>query len=67
MRMFGLLLTLSLVVYAADAVDPEEAQEAIKEFETAFKATKEIEELQNAVYDLHDVPHDLVIKRLQKR
>ncbi|MHC4133491.1 MAG: HEAT repeat domain-containing protein [Planctomycetota bacterium] len=65
MRTLGLLLTLAFAVHAADAVDPQEAQEALKEFEKAFKATKEIEERQNAVYDLHDVPHDLVIKRLQ--
>jgi hypothetical protein len=66
MRMLGLLLTLAFAVHAADAVDPEEAKEALAEFEKAFKATREIEAQQNAVYNLHDVPHDLVIKRLQK-
>jgi len=66
MRTLGLLFTLVLAVHAADAVESEKAQEAIKEFEQAFKATREIEEQQNAVYDLHDVPHDLVIKRLEK-
>ena len=66
MRTLGLLLTLAFAVHAADAVDPEEAQEALGEFQKAFKATREIEEQQNAVYNLHDVPHDLVIKRLEK-
>ena len=69
MRTLGLLLTLAFAVHAvhaADAVDPEEAKEALAEFEKAFKATREIEAQQNAVYNLHDVPHDLVIKRLQK-
>ena len=66
MRTLGLLFVLAFAVHAADAVDLEEAKEAIKEFDQAFKATKEIEEQQNAVYNLHDVPHDLVIKRLQK-
>jgi len=66
MRTLGLLLALAVVAYAADAVDTEVAREALKEFEVAFKATKEIEEQQNAVYNLHDVPHDLVIKRLEK-
>jgi hypothetical protein len=66
MRTFGLLLVFTVAVHAADAVGPDEAKEAIKEFETAFKATREIEEQQNAVYNLHDVPHDLVIKRLEK-
>jgi hypothetical protein len=66
MRMFGLLLVFALAVHAADAVDTAEAKEAIKEFDAAFKATREIEEQQNAVYNLHDVPHDLVIRRLEK-
>lgn len=66
MRMIGLLLVFALAVHAADAVDQAEAKEAIREFEAAFKATKVIEEQQNAVYDLHDVPHDLVIRRLEK-
>lgn len=66
MRTFGLLLAFTLAVHAADAVGTDEAKEALKEFEAAFKATKEIEEQQNAVYNLHDVPHDLVIKRLEK-
>ena len=66
MRTLGFLLMLAFAVHAADAVDPEEAKEALAEFEKTFKATREIEEQQNAVYNLHDVPHDLVIKRLQK-
>ena len=66
MRTTGLLLALAVAVHAADAVDLEKAQEAIREFDKTFKATREIEEQQNAVYNLHDVPHDLVIRRLEK-
>lgn len=66
MRTLGLLLAFGFSVYAADAVDLEEAKAAIQEFDKAFKAAKEIEERQNLVYNLHDVPHDLVIRRLEK-
>lgn len=66
MRTLGLLVLLAFSAHAADAVHLDEAKAAIKAFDRAFKATKEIEEQQNAVYDLHDVPHDLVIRRLEK-
>ncbi len=66
MRILGLLLAFAFSAYAAEAVDLDEAKAAIQEFDKAFKAAKEIEEKQNLVYNLHDVPHDLVIKRLEK-
>ena len=67
MRTLGICLALTLCAHAGptEAVSQEEAKEAILEFEQAFKA-KELEAKQNAVYDLHDVPSDLVIKRLEK-
>jgi hypothetical protein len=66
MRTLGLLLTLAFVVHAADAVDDAEAKQTLKEFDKAFKASRQLEEQQNLIYDLHDVPHDLVIRRLEK-
>ena len=65
MRTLGICLALTLCAHAGptEAVSPEDAKAAILEFEQAFKA-KELEAKQNAVYDLHDVPSDLVIKRL---
>jgi hypothetical protein len=73
MRMFLAFLALSAFVFADDTAKPkkvepvsdEEAKEAIAAFDKEMKA-KEIEVLQNAVYNLHDVPHPLVLKKLEK-
>ncbi|MHC4956965.1 MAG: HEAT repeat domain-containing protein [Planctomycetota bacterium] len=73
MRMFLAFLAFSALVVAddkakstkLDPVSDEEAKEAIAAFDKEMKA-KEIEVKQNAVYNLHDVPHPLVLKRLAK-
>ncbi len=68
MRRFGVCLVLACAVARADeaAVSEAEAEAALAAFETAFKGTKDVAEKQNAVYGLHDVRHDTVIKRLEK-
>jgi len=76
MRILAFCLLLAPFLYAEDAkqeaakkkvvpVSEEEAKEALAEFKTAFRV-KDIEARQNAVYDLHDVPHPLVLKELSK-
>ncbi|MHC4548805.1 MAG: HEAT repeat domain-containing protein [Planctomycetota bacterium] len=65
MRTLGSCLALTLAAWAADPVSPEDAKAALDDFEQAFKS-RELEAKQNAIYDLHDVPHDLVLKRLEK-
>lgn len=47
------------------AVSDEDAQQALGAFKEAFK-TKDVGAQQTAVYDLHDVPNDLVIQQLAK-
>ncbi len=64
MRTFA-LCALGAVVLAADPVPDEKAKEAIAKFQEAFK-TSTVEGKQSAVYDLHDVPNDLVLKELSK-
>jgi HEAT repeat protein len=59
------LCALGAVVLAADPVPDEKAQEAIAKFREDFKAP-DVEAKQNAVYNLHDVPSDLVLKELEK-
>jgi hypothetical protein len=61
---------LALVVFAAvalgaDPVPEEKAKEALAKFQEEFRAP-EVEAKQNAVYNLHDVPHDLVLKELER-
>ncbi len=74
MRMSGIVgccLIAAGLALAADvpakkeisAVSEADAKQAIAEFEKAFK-TKDPEAKLEAVYTLHDVPHDLVIARL---
>lgn len=68
MRTFGIFLLFALSVRAGDAVQPvddEQAKAALEEFEQAFR-TKDVEVKQDAVYDLHDLPNDLVLARLEK-
>lgn len=65
MRVQAVLLSLAAAAAAIDPVDDERARGALAQFAEAFKA-KEVEAKQNAIYDLHDVPHDLVIKQLEK-
>jgi len=59
------LCTLGAAVLAADPVPDDKAKEAIARFQDAFKAAT-VEGKQSAVYDLHDVPNDLVLKELSK-
>ncbi len=64
----ALILLVPLVVRAegdAAATDAE-AEAALAAFDAAFKGTKDVGEKQNAVYGLHDVRHDSVIKRLER-
>ena len=71
MRTLLCCLFLGFVVHAEDApkkvekVSDDEAKEALAEFKKAFKQ-KDVEAKQNAVYNLHDVPHPLVLKELKK-
>lgn len=73
MRTLSLCLLLALgaaVVRAEDQkkvekVSDDEAKQAIEAFKKEFK-TRDIEVKQNAVYNLHDVPHPLVLKELAK-
>ena len=50
---------------AIEAVDDVQAKDAIKQFDTSFK-TRDMDQKQGAVYALHDVPSDLVIKKLAR-
>jgi len=59
------LCAIGAVVLAADPVPDEKAKEAVAKFQDAFKGA-DVEAKQNAVYDLHDVPNDLVLKELSK-
>lgn len=59
------LCALGAVVLAADPVPDEKAKDAIARFQEAFK-TATVEGKQSAVYDLHDVPNDLVLKELSR-
>ena len=73
MRTLALSLLLVPLLHAEGAkknavpvvVSGEEAAEALAEFKSAFKG-KDVEAKQNAIYDLHDVPHPLVLKELAK-
>jgi len=65
MRTFGFILACSVLAGAGDAVDEDRAKEAIKQFRKDYKA-REVEVKQNAIYNLHDVPHDLVLEELEK-
>ena len=60
-----MLVLAALPVFAADPVSDEEAAQALKDFDLAFRS-KDLEDRQNAVYDLHDVPHDKVIAKLDR-
>jgi hypothetical protein len=61
----SVLCALATALLAADPVPEEKAKEAVAKFQEAFKAP-EVEAKQGAVFDLHDVPHDLVLKELEK-
>ena len=50
---------------ALDPVPDEEAKEALKQFEADFRS-KDLSDKQAAIYNLHDVPSDLVIRRLER-
>ena len=71
--MTGLLALTTIVVGGEEkakpapvvAVPDEDAQQALTAFKEAFK-TKDVGAQQTAVYDLHDVPNDLVIQQLAK-
>lgn len=58
------LCALGSALLAADPVPDEKAKEAIALFQEAFQG--DIEAKQNAIYNLHDVPNDLVLKELEK-
>jgi hypothetical protein len=71
MRTMALCLLLALLARAEDpkapikAADDQDVEAALQEFEEAFKS-RELETKQNAVFDLHDFPHDRVIARIEK-
>ena len=71
MRTLGSLFVLVAVLCggeqkaAIEAVDDVQAKDAIKQFDTSFK-TRDMDQKQGAVYALHDVPSDLVIKKLAR-
>ena len=67
MRILGCVFAFALVAFAdpVTAVDDDAAKAALESFEEAFK-TKDVGAKQGALYNLHDVPHDLVLKRLEK-
>jgi len=52
-------------VLALDPVPDEQAREALVRFEEAFRS-KDLGTRQGAIYDLHDVPNALVLKRLER-
>lgn len=56
---------LATVVLAHEQVSDEAAKEALAKFSDAFKAS-ETEAKQSAIFSLHDVPHPLVLKELEK-
>ena len=60
-----LLLALLPLSGGARAVGRADAERALRRFEAAF-ATQDADARQDAVYDLHDVPHDLVLARLER-
>ena len=61
-----LILTAAVLAQGVTAVPEEEAKTAIKEATDAFRKTKVVEEKQEIVFLLHDVPHDRTIKQLAK-
>ncbi|MEM8882649.1 MAG: HEAT repeat domain-containing protein [Planctomycetota bacterium] len=64
---FSLLLLCSFVAaQGVTAVADEEAKVAIKEFQAAFKKAKSVEERQEMVFSLHDIPNDATIKAIKK-
>ena len=63
MRILALCAFAAVVL--ADPVPDDKAKEALAKFQEAFKAP-DVEAKQNAVYNLHDVPNDLVLKELEK-
>ncbi len=71
MRTLVLCLLLALFVRAEDqkkveAIPDDEAKVALADFKKAFKKTKDLEGKQYLVYNLHDKPHELVIKQLER-
>jgi hypothetical protein len=56
---------LATAVLAHDQVPDEAAKEAVAKFQEAFKSP-DVEAKQGAVFNLHDFPHDLVLKELEK-
>ena len=68
MRIVAVALLLAAVV-AADpvtAVPEAEAKLAVKEFDAAYRKAKSIDEKQELIYNLHDVPSPYTVKRLAK-
>ncbi|MHC4939902.1 MAG: hypothetical protein ACYTHK_13110 [Planctomycetota bacterium] len=61
-----LFLTAVALAQGVTAVPDEEAKAAVKEAQDAFRQAKAVEEKQEVVFMLHDVPHDLSIKQLGK-
>ncbi len=59
------LCAIGALCIGAEPVSDERAKEALARFQVAFKAPG-VEAKQAAVYTLHDVPHDLVLKELDK-
>jgi hypothetical protein len=64
MRILALFAFASLAL-ADHPISDEEAKEAIAKFQEAFK-TPDLGARQSAVYTLHDFPHELVLKELEK-
>jgi len=59
------ILALATAALAHDQVPDDAAKAAIAKFQEGFKSS-EVEAKQGAVFDLHDYPHDLVLKELEK-
>lgn len=60
-----ILCAIGAAALAADPVPEGKAKEALAAFAAAFRAP-DVEAKQNAIFDLRDVPNDLVLKELEK-
>ncbi|MHC4848066.1 MAG: hypothetical protein ACYTEG_06370 [Planctomycetota bacterium] len=61
-----LLLIAAASAQDVTAVSDEDAKAAVKEATDAMRQAKAVEEKQEVVFSLHDVPHDLCIRQLTK-
>ncbi|MGQ0615171.1 MAG: hypothetical protein ACT4PV_15670 [Planctomycetaceae bacterium] len=70
MRTLVAILALGGLLYATETPKPveatseDQATKALADFEAAYKGSKEVEERQAAIFNLHAVPHDRVMAKL---